>query len=51
MGAFEELVALLSGFPDRQELLMSGFSFLEVEDFEKEYCAQMCADDYIHQVY
>ena len=50
MAAFEELVALLSGFPDRQELLMSGFSFLEVEDFEKEYCEQMCADDYVHQV-
>ena len=37
MEMFEELVALLPGFPDRQELLMSGFSILEVENFEMEY--------------
>lgn len=49
MKAFEELVALLPGFPDRQELLMSGFSVSEVEDFEKEYFEKMYADDYVHE--
>ena len=49
MRNFKELVALLPGFPDRQELLMSGFSVFEVEDFEKKYFDQMYADDYVHQ--
>ena len=49
MEGFEELVAILPGFPDRQELLMSGFSILEVEDFEKECFNQMYADDYVHE--
>ena len=49
METFEELVALLLEFPDRQELLMSGFSLLEVENFEKEYFDQMYADDYVHE--
>ena len=48
METFEELVALMPGFPDRQELLMAGFTISEVEDFEKEYFNQTYADDYVH---
>ena len=47
METFEELVALLPGFPDRRELLMSGFSVAEVEDFERKYFSQMYVDDYV----